>query len=94
MGLMLAAVAIVSETLGGKALSTLENRLRQVKAFLAWALLSSVNPFPMTEHLCRMYLKKLVDDKAPASRIKGVLEMVGFLRHVVGLPVAENAAVF
>eukprot|EP00439_Symbiodinium_sp_Y106_P035000 s2323_g4.t1 len=94
LGLMLAAVAIVSETLGGKALSTLENRLRQVKAFLAWALLSSVNPFPMTEHLCRMYLKKLVDDKAPASRIKGVLEMVGFLRHVVGLPVAENAAVF
>ncbi|CAE7256122.1 unnamed protein product [Symbiodinium sp. CCMP2592] len=98
LGLMMSAaadqtekLAVVTQTLGGKALSTLEKRLRQVKAFLAWALLASVMPFPMTEHACRMYLKKLVEEKAPASRIKGVLEMVGFLRHVVGLPVAENA---
>ncbi|CAE7836626.1 unnamed protein product [Symbiodinium sp. CCMP2592] len=98
LGLMVSAaadqtekLAVVTQTLAGKALSTLEKRLRQVKAFLAWALLASVTPFPMTEHACRMYLKKLVEEKAPASRIKGVLEMVGFLRHVVGLPVAENA---
>ena len=84
-------LSIVTQTLGGKALSTLEKRLRQVKAFLAWALLFHVKPFPLTEHVCRMYLKKLVEDAAPASRIKGVLEMVSFLRHVVGLPIAENA---
>ncbi|CAE7235551.1 unnamed protein product [Symbiodinium sp. CCMP2592] len=98
LGLMVSAaadqtekLAVVTQTLGGKALSTLQKRLRQVKALLAWALLASVTPFPMTEHACRTYLKKLVEEKAPASRIKGVLEMVGFLRHVVGLPVAENA---
>lgn len=98
LGMMLSAavdqaekIAIVTQTLGGKALSTLEKRLRQVKAFLAWALLCGATPFPLTEHVCRMYLKKLVQDSAPASRIKGVLELVAFLRHVVGLPVAENA---
>ncbi|CAE7887362.1 unnamed protein product, partial [Symbiodinium necroappetens] len=98
LGMMLSAavdqaekIAIVTQTLGGKALSTLEKRLRQVKAFLAWALLFGVTPFPLTEHVCRMYLKKLVQDNAPASRIKGVLELVAFLRHVVGLPVADNA---
>ena len=65
--------------------------MRQALTFLAWALLYQVKPFPLIEHVCCLYLKKLVEDAAPASRIKGVLEMVSFLRHVVGLPITDNA---
>ncbi|CAE7217478.1 unnamed protein product [Symbiodinium sp. CCMP2456] len=74
LGMMLSAaadqaekIAIVTQTLGGKALSTLEKRSFPGLGFALWG------------------------ENAPASRIKGVLELVAFLRHVVGLPVAENA---
>ena len=86
-----AKVACVRQLFGGKALTTLEKRLRQVRHYLKWAHETGSEAFPIGNHQVRMYIKQLLKDNAPPSKVLGACEIVNFLAYVVGLPVAVTA---
>ncbi|CAE7346516.1 unnamed protein product, partial [Symbiodinium microadriaticum] len=86
-----AKVACVRQLFGGKALTTLEKRLRQARHYLKWAQETSSEAFPIGNHQVRMYIKQLLKDNAPPSKVRGACEIVNFLAYVVGLPVAVTA---
>ncbi|OLP76379.1 hypothetical protein AK812_SmicGene43690 [Symbiodinium microadriaticum] len=86
-----AEVACVRQLFGGKALTTLEKRLRQARHYLKWAHETGSEAFPIGNHQVRMYIKQLLKDNAPPSKVLGACEIVNFLAYVVGLPVAVTA---
>ncbi|CAE7346353.1 unnamed protein product [Symbiodinium sp. KB8] len=86
-----AKVACVRQLFGGKALTTLEKRLRQARHYLKWAHETGSEAFPIGNHQVRMYIKQLLKDNAPPSKVLGAGEIVNFLAYVVGLPVAVTA---
>ena len=86
-----ACIAIVSEILGGKAINTVEKRLRQMSSYVAWCAKTGHEPFPVTAHLFRAFFKHLVKEKAKPSAFKGAIEVMNFSRHVLGLRIEDGA---
>ena len=72
-------------------MTTLEKRLRQARHYLKWAHETGSEAFPIGNHQVRMYIKQLLKDNTPPSKVLGACEIVNFLAYVVGLPVAVTA---
>ena len=84
-------LAIVSETLAGKANTTLEARLRQLRKYLRNLVEDGCEePLPITAHFFRVHLKVLLKQKVSPTAIEAAFEVVNFAKHVLGVTVEPS----
>ena len=83
---------VVTQTLAGKATSTLEARLRQIRKFEKTLFLQGwESAFPVSVHIFRVYVKSLLADQAPPSTFHTAVEIMNFSSGVLGLQVDDGA---
>eukprot|EP00435_Cladocopium_sp_Y103_P042781 s2110_g11.t3 len=79
-------VRTVAEVLGGKSPATLSRRLSQISKFVGWASNEARRlPFPATAELIKNYVRHLRNNGAGHSSFKGFVEVLKFMKFVVGL---------
>lgn len=79
-------VKIVAEVLGGKSPGTLTRRLSQITRFVNWAHKDAKREsFPVSAELIKNYIRHLRNNGAGHTAFKGFVEVMKFMKHVVGL---------
>ena len=79
-------VTVVSEVLAGKSPATLSRRLSQATRFVRWATDDAKrSPFPVSSELIKNYVRHLRNNEAGHSAFKGFVEVLKFMKHVMGL---------
>lgn len=83
---------LVGDYLGGKAPATLRKRMSQVSKFLQWAnnLMPPRLVFPVLFGDMRDYVNFLREDGKTYSTLSGVIELMLFLKHVIGVEVEDT----
>ena len=76
---------LVGVALGGKALSTLKKRCSQAYKYVMWCQEQDILPFPISANTVYLYLKSLSGSKGSFSKMKGAVECLNFLVHVLGV---------
>eukprot|EP00435_Cladocopium_sp_Y103_P043649 s2024_g12.t1 len=79
-------VQTVSEILGGKSPSTLSRRLSQITRYVKWASEEAKrDPFPVSAELIKNFIRHLRNLNSGHTAFKGFMEVLKFMKHVVGL---------
>eukprot|EP00435_Cladocopium_sp_Y103_P011314 s1805_g2.t4 len=79
-------VQTVSEVLGGKSPATLSRRLSQITRYVKWASEEAKRePFPVSAELIKNYIRHLRNQNSGHTAFKGFMEVLKFMKHVVGL---------
>ena len=80
--------------IAGKALSTIRKRMHQMTKVFQWRESTEFDEeplFPITAHWVNLYVRHLLHTFAKPSVFQGVLELVNFLHHVLGVEVSQDA---
>eukprot|EP00435_Cladocopium_sp_Y103_P035389 s1019_g9.t1 len=79
-------VVVASEVLGGKSPATLSRRLSQISRYVRWATEDAKRlPFPVSGELIKNYVRHLRNASSAHTAFKGFIEVLKFMKHVVGL---------
>ena len=82
----------MGQVLGGKATSTLSKRVGQVARYYRWCDVASLDYFPITRAKIDGYVDAIRAGRGAPGRVKGFLEVLAFMVHVLGFDIPLDEA--
>ena len=82
----------MGQVLGGKATSTLSKRVGQVARYYRWCDVASLDYFPITRAKIHGYVDAIRAGRGAPGRVKGFLEVLAFMVHVLGFDIPLDEA--
>ena len=80
-------LAYMGQVLGGKAASTLSKRVGQVARYYRWCDAARLDYFPITRAKIHGYVDAIREGRGAPGRVKGFLEVLTFMVHVLGFDI-------
>ena len=85
-------ILYMGQVLGGKATSTLSKRVGQVARYYRWCDVASLDYFPITRAKIHGYVDAIRAGRGAPGRVKGFLEVLAFMVHVLGFDIPLDEA--